>query len=52
MIRKTTGICAMASSDPRPIKTATRIVRRDGAGPRQIGVDICVVGAGIAGTSG
>ena len=41
----------MASSDPRPIKTATRIVRRDGAGPRQIGVDICVVGAGIAGTS-
>ena len=41
----------MASSDPRPVRTATRIVRRDGAGARQVGVDICVVGAGIAGTS-
>ena len=41
----------MASSDPKVIKTATRIVRRDGAAARQIGVDICVVGAGIAGTS-
>lgn len=39
----------MASSGP--IKTATRIVRRDGAATRQIGADICVVGAGIAGTS-
>ena len=39
----------MASSGP--IKTATRIVRRDGAATRQVGVDICVVGAGIAGTS-
>jgi flavin-dependent dehydrogenase len=45
----------MASSDPKAvktaIKTATRIVRRDGAVARQIGVDLCVVGAGIAGTS-
>ena len=41
----------MASSGPKPIKTATRIVRRDGAATRQVGVDICVVGAGIAGTS-
>jgi glycine/D-amino acid oxidase-like deaminating enzyme len=49
MIRKTSEICAMASSGP--IKTATRIVRRDGAATRQIGADICVVGAGIAGTS-
>ena len=39
----------MASSDP--IRTATRIVRRDGTATRQVGVDICVVGAGIAGTS-
>ena len=38
----------MASSDPKAIKTATRIVRRDGAAARQIGVDLCVVGAGIA----
>src|SRR5215218_3306124 len=38
-----------AASD---IKTATRIVRRDGASAaRQIGADICVVGAGIAGIS-
>jgi hypothetical protein len=51
MIRKTTGICAMASSAQRPVRTATRIVRRAGAGARQVGVDICVVGAGIAGTS-
>ena len=41
----------MASSAQRPVRTATRIVRRDGAGARQVGVDICVVGAGIAGTS-
>jgi hypothetical protein len=41
-----------AASDRKTIKTATRIVRRDGAAAmRQIGVDICVVGAGIAGTS-
>ena len=39
----------MASS--APIRTATRIVRRDGTATRQVGVDICVVGAGIAGTS-
>src|SRR6476619_8205971 len=49
MIRKTSEICAMASSGP--IKTATRIVRRDGAATRQIGADICVVGAGSAGIS-
>ena len=43
----------MASrSDPRTIKTATRMVRRNGAVPvQQIDVDICVVGAGIAGVS-
>jgi len=42
----------MAPSDSN-IKTATRIVRRDGAAAaaRQIGVDICVVGAGSAGIS-
>src|SRR6202048_1595230 len=35
-----------------PIKTATRIVRRNGAAAvRQIKADICVVGAGIAGIS-
>jgi hypothetical protein len=39
------------SSDPEAIKTATRIVRRDGAAMRDIGADICVVGAGIAGVS-
>ena len=33
------------------IMTATRIVRRQGATARQIGADICVVGAGIAGVS-
>lgn len=38
-------------SDPK-IKTATRIVRRDGAAAaRHIEVDICVVGAGSAGVS-
>src|SRR4051812_12106348 len=36
---------------PTPIKTATRIVRREGATARQIDADICVVGAGIAGVS-
>ncbi len=37
---------------PTPIKTATRIVRRDGAAEaRQIEADICVVGAGSAGIS-
>jgi flavin-dependent dehydrogenase len=36
---------------PKPISTATRIVRREVAAARQIGVDICVVGAGIAGVS-
>src|SRR4051812_2156911 len=39
---------AMPSSD---MKTATRIVRREGAVARQIDADICVVGAGIAGIS-
>ena len=34
------------------VKTATRIVRRSGAAAmREIGADICVVGAGIAGVS-
>jgi flavin-dependent dehydrogenase len=36
---------------PTPIKTATRIVRRAGGTVRQIGADICVVGAGSAGIS-
>src|ERR1044072_7458747 len=36
---------------PTPIKTATRIVRRENASPRQISADICVVGAGSAGIS-
>jgi hypothetical protein len=37
---------------PTPVKTATRIVRRDGArAARRIEADICVVGAGIAGVS-
>lgn len=41
----------MASS-AAPIKTATRIIRRDGSATvRQIEADICVVGAGIAGVS-
>jgi len=38
-------------ASPTPIKTATRIVRREGAAARQIGADICVVGAGSAGIS-
>src|ERR1044071_6173293 len=33
------------------IKTATRIVRREGAAARRISGDICVVGAGSAGIS-
>ena len=43
----------MAAASDSNIKTATRIVRRDGASAaaRQIGVDICVVGAGSAGIS-
>jgi flavin-dependent dehydrogenase len=42
----------MATAPDRPISTATRIVRRDGAAAaRQIDADICVVGAGIAGVS-
>lgn len=42
----------MALPPSLPIKTATRIVRcNSAAGARQIGVDICVVGAGIAGVS-
>jgi flavin-dependent dehydrogenase len=42
----------MAVSSDNTIKTATRIVRRDSAAAaRQIGADICVVGAGIAGIS-
>jgi flavin-dependent dehydrogenase len=43
----------MAAPSDSTIKTATRIVRRDGAAAaaRQIGVDICVVGAGSAGIS-
>src|ERR1041385_5829468 len=39
-------------ASPTPIKTATRIVRRDGArAARRVEADICVVGAGIAGVS-
>ena len=39
-------------ASPTPIKTATRIVRRDGSSAaRRIEADICVVGAGIAGIS-
>jgi hypothetical protein len=38
-------------ASPTPIKTATRIVRREGAAARQIEADICVVGAGSAGIS-
>jgi flavin-dependent dehydrogenase len=42
----------MAFPSTSPIKTATRIVRRnDAAAVRQIEADICVVGAGIAGVS-
>jgi hypothetical protein len=42
----------MASPSSLPVKTATRIVRRDGAAAaRPIEADICVVGAGIAGVS-
>src|SRR6202167_379554 len=34
------------------VMTATRVLRRErGAAPRELGVDICVVGAGIAGLS-
>jgi glycine/D-amino acid oxidase-like deaminating enzyme len=38
-------------AQPTPIKTATRIVRREGAAARRIEADICVVGAGSAGIS-
>src|SRR5438034_232423 len=42
----------MASPFRSPVKTATRIVRRNGtADARHVSVDICVVGAGIAGVS-
>jgi hypothetical protein len=41
----------MASPRRPNIKTATRIVRREGAMARCIDADICVVGAGIAGIS-
>src|SRR5437588_6826353 len=41
----------MASPTRPTIKTATRIVRREGVAAQQIGADICVVGAGIAGVS-
>jgi flavin-dependent dehydrogenase len=42
----------MAFPSTSPIKTATRIVRRNGAAAaRQIEADICVAGAGIAGVS-
>src|SRR5262245_6152434 len=36
---------------PTPLKTATRIVRRESASSRRIEADICVVGAGSAGIS-
>ena len=38
-------------TSPTPIKTATRIVRREGGTARRIEADICVVGAGSAGIS-
>ena len=38
-------------ASPIPVKTATRIVRRAAGTVRQIGADICVVGAGSAGIS-
>ena len=38
-------------ASPTPIKTATRIVRREGANTRHVNADICVVGAGSAGIS-
>src|SRR3954469_19195574 len=38
-------------ASPIPVKTATRIVRREGAPARRIDADICVVGAGSAGVS-
>src|SRR4029077_16784868 len=38
-------------ASPTPIKTATRIVRRESAFARRIEADICVVGAGSAGVS-
>src|SRR6476646_3013992 len=38
-------------ASPTPVKTATRIVRREAAPPRRIDADICVVGAGSAGIS-
>src|SRR3954468_4247789 len=38
-------------ASPIPVKTATRIVRRAAGTVRQIGTDICVVGAGSAGIS-
>src|SRR3954447_21460944 len=41
----------MAPARPISVKTATRIVRRETATARQIGADICVVGAGSAGIS-
>src|SRR5215213_11869735 len=41
----------MALPTQTNLKTATRIVRRQGTSARQIGADICVVGAGIAGVS-
>jgi FAD dependent oxidoreductase len=38
-------------AEPQPT-TSTRVVRREGrTAPRELSVDICVVGAGIAGTS-
>src|SRR6185295_10168075 len=38
-------------ASPTPIKTAPRIVRREGTSARRIDADICVVGAGSAGIS-
>ncbi|MEJ0074629.1 MAG: FAD-dependent oxidoreductase [Alphaproteobacteria bacterium] len=38
-------------ASPTSIKTATRIVRREGTAARQVSADICVVGAGSAGIS-
>ena len=38
-------------TSPTPIKTATRIVRRESAAARRIDADICIVGAGSAGIS-
>src|SRR5262245_26431831 len=53
MILKTIDFLAHMTTPSKPanIKTATRIVRREGAAARHVEADICVVGSGAAGTS-